>query len=109
MAEFWQYDKELGYGVPPLGGKGRLRWVPPKGGTPYKPASVRHQELQRFVSLVLFLGLLLWSAEGFAAEPKFSATLDRDTILAGETATLTLTFEGVSPQGMPTIPAIPGL
>ena len=51
----------------------------------------------------------MWSGRGFAAEPKFSATLDRDTILAGETATLTLTFEGVSPQGMPTIPRIPGL
>jgi hypothetical protein len=109
MAEFWQYDKELGYGVPPLGGKGRLPWVPPKGGTPYKPTYGGYRQFECCGWLLLCIGLLLCAAQSFAAEPKFSATLDRDTILAGETATLTLTFEGVSPQGMPTIPAIPGL
>lgn len=42
-------------------------------------------------------------------EGKFSVSIDRDTIVIGETATLTLSFEGGSPRGMPAIPQVPGL
>src|SRR5439155_21392711 len=39
----------------------------------------------------------------------FTAGLDRDTIALGETATLSLSFADVKPQGIPTPPEIPGL
>ncbi|MDE3066943.1 MAG: protein BatD [Verrucomicrobiota bacterium] len=39
----------------------------------------------------------------------FSAALDRDTITLGESATLSLTFEGGSPQKVPIPPSVPGL
>jgi hypothetical protein len=44
-----------------------------------------------------------------ASAATFSVSLDRDTVVVGETVTLTLTFEGASPGGMPQLPAIPGL
>jgi hypothetical protein len=52
--------------------------------------------------------MLLWlsSAVAFA---QFTATLDRDTIILGETATLSLKFENVQPSGLPKLPSIPGL
>ena len=39
----------------------------------------------------------------------FTATLDRDTISIGESATLSLTFEGGQPKNTPQIANIPGL
>jgi hypothetical protein len=39
----------------------------------------------------------------------FTASLDRDTIALGESGTLSLTFEGGSPQNAPELPNIPGL
>ncbi len=39
----------------------------------------------------------------------FTASLDRDTIALGETATLSLTFEGSQPKGTPQIKDVPGL
>lgn len=44
-----------------------------------------------------------------AAKPTFTTSLDRDSVIVGEAVLLTLKFEGVSPKGMPNIPAIPGL
>ena len=44
-----------------------------------------------------------------ASAAKFFTSLDRDTVVLGETVTLTFTFEGASPGGMPQLPAIPGL
>ena len=38
-----------------------------------------------------------------------SVSLDHDTLLLGDTATLTLKFEGSQPQGTPQLPPIPGL
>src|SRR5215469_7922562 len=43
-----------------------------------------------------------------ALAANFTASLDRSTIALGETATLSLTFEGGSPQNVPT-PEVPGL
>ena len=51
--------------------------------------------------------LLATTATLFAAS--FTATLDRDTIVLGESVNLTFTFEGVSPGGMPKLPPMPGL
>jgi hypothetical protein len=45
---------------------------------------------------------------GAARGASFTATLDRDTMTLGETATLSLAFEGGSPQSEPT-PDVPGL
>jgi hypothetical protein len=39
----------------------------------------------------------------------FSASLDRDAISMGESATLTLAFDGGSPDALPPLPNIPGL
>lgn len=39
----------------------------------------------------------------------FTVTLDHDTILLGDSATLSLKFEGGQPQGTPQLPQIPGL
>jgi len=39
----------------------------------------------------------------------FTATFDRDTISLGETATLSLTFEGGAPAGPPPMPSLPDL
>ena len=36
-------------------------------------------------------------------------TLDRNTISLGESATLTMTFEGGSPDALPAVPSVPGL
>jgi hypothetical protein len=45
----------------------------------------------------------------FAAQPHFTTSLDRDSVIVGEAVVLTLKFEGISPNGMPQIPQIPGL
>jgi hypothetical protein len=44
-----------------------------------------------------------------AAKPSFTTSLDRESVIVGETVVLTLKFEGVSPKGMPSLPQIPGL
>jgi len=55
----------------------------------------------------LLLCLFALTQPGVAA--RFTTSLDRDSIVLGETVTLTFTFEGASPGGMPQLPAIPGL
>jgi hypothetical protein len=39
----------------------------------------------------------------------FTATLDRDTVTVGESATLTFSFEGGEPKAIPSLPALPNL
>jgi hypothetical protein len=62
---------------------------------------------------VLWPLLVLFGLAGasplFAAKPTFTTSLDRESVIVGETVVLTLKFEGVSPKGMPSIPQIPGL
>lgn len=56
--------------------------------------------------LVAFLGSLplpTWAAA------RFSTSIDRDSIVVGETVTLTLRFEGASPRTLPQLPNLPGL
>jgi hypothetical protein len=57
--------------------------------------------------LVLCLGLFAWVAPVCAA--KFTVSVDRDTVVLGETVTLVFKFEGVQTRGMPQLAAIPGL
>ncbi|MGA2747693.1 MAG: BatD family protein [Verrucomicrobiota bacterium] len=54
--------------------------------------------------------LLLWAAALSAwAAPRFDASLDRDTISVGESATLSMSFQDCSPKTQPGPQAIPGL
>jgi hypothetical protein len=61
--------------------------------------------LRQLKVLAVALGLLISFAAGAA---NFTASLDRDSIAMGETATLTMTFEGGQPQNTPT-PDVSGL
>jgi hypothetical protein len=56
---------------------------------------------------VVFLLALLTFAPAFAAS--FTTSLDRDTVILGESVTLTFKFEGVQTGGLPQLPNIPGL
>jgi len=53
------------------------------------------------------LCLALQAATLFGAN--FSVTLDRDTVMLGDSATLSLQFEGGQPKEVPNLPAIPNL
>jgi hypothetical protein len=44
-----------------------------------------------------------------SAEVRFSASLDRDSVLVGESVGLVLKFEGASIRGEPSLPQIPGI
>ena len=57
----------------------------------------------------LVLSLLLGAAPSSLLAASFTATLDRETISVGESATLTLKFEGGEPKAMPTPPPLPNL
>jgi hypothetical protein len=61
--------------------------------------------LHPWKAFVAVLGLLISFA---ASAANFTASLDRDSIAMGETATLTMTFEGGQPQNTPT-PDVSGL
>src|ERR1035438_2679325 len=64
--------------------------------------------LDRFCRTVfLFFAACFLIASGRAAS--FTASLDRDTIMLGEQATLTLRFDGDAPQNPPRLSEIPGL
>jgi hypothetical protein len=55
-----------------------------------------------------FCLLLLWALVTPARAASFTASLDNDTLTLGQSATLSLAFEGGSPQNVPT-PSVPGL
>jgi hypothetical protein len=57
---------------------------------------------------LLFVQFILLAAFSLSAA-NFTATLDRETISLGESATLKLKFEGAQPQTMPEPPAIPNV
>ena len=61
-------------------------------------------------SIAAVLGsLLLLFCQPSTAAPGFSATLDRNVVPVGESVTLNLVFEGISPAGPPQLPALPNL
>jgi hypothetical protein len=54
--------------------------------------------------------ILAWlSAAGAALAASLTATVDRNVVPVGESITLNLTFEGATPPGAPSLPAITGL
>jgi hypothetical protein len=59
--------------------------------------------------LFAFLFLLLWSAPSVLRAASFTATLDRETVTVGETATLSLSFVGGEPKSIPAPPQLPNL
>jgi hypothetical protein len=68
---------------------------------------IRREKIILWPTIALLFCLALGDAQVRAAT--FTASLDRETIALGETATLSLTFEGGSPQTTPMPPNIPGL
>src|SRR5436309_5505513 len=60
------------------------------------------------LSLFGALGLL-WSTDAALAAPSFTASLDRNVVPVGETVTLSLAFEGVTPPSSPSLPTLPNL
>jgi len=70
-----------------------------------RPAATRQWQVVAVIASIVFF--LCFSHPACAAN--FTASLDRDTISLGESATLTLTFENGQPARMPSFPAIPNL
>jgi hypothetical protein len=52
---------------------------------------------------------LLWFAPFHLLAASFTATLDRETVTVGESATLMLSFEGGEPKAIPALPSLPNL
>lgn len=58
----------------------------------------------------VWLGLVLFALGCFsAAAASFTASLDRDSVVIGESATLTLKFDGGTPKAIPVPPNVPNL
>ena len=70
-------------------------------------SSSRHRGNVLFPAALLCALALLSTETAHAV--KFTASLDRDTITLGETASLSLKFDGASPDEAPTIPPIANL
>ena len=68
-----------------------------------------HRNRFRLRRATAFLAIVAASLPLIAAAATFTATLDRDTVTVGESATLTLKFEGGNPRGIPTPPQLPNL
>src|SRR5258708_6080825 len=64
--------------------------------------------LDRRGHAVLWAAVLLLTTL-VAGAANVTASLDRDTITLGETATLTLDFEGGAPKAFPALPSLPNL
>lgn len=70
---------------------------------------LRKREWNLFtVAAVLILAALCFAVAP-ARAATFTASLDHDTIAIGESATLSLTFDGGSPKSVPLPPNVPGL
>jgi len=74
--------------------------------THFIPRSRSQQGLRYAYAL---LALLLWLAPAALAAATFTATLDRENVTVGESATLTLRFEGGEPKSVPVPPSLPNL
>jgi hypothetical protein len=57
----------------------------------------------------VLLAALVWLAPAALPAATFTATLDRENVTVGESATLTLHFEGGQPKALPVLPGIPNL
>jgi hypothetical protein len=65
------------------------------------------QGLQRAFALLALL--LAWFAPAALRAASFTATLDREAVTVGESATLTLKFEGGEPKQVPAPPMLPNV
>src|SRR5208283_4138097 len=63
----------------------------------------------KFIYGAVMMLAVLSPGAGRLGAATFRASLDRDTIALGETATLSLTFEGSTPRAIPALPPIPNL
>ena len=54
--------------------------------------------------LLALTALLAWCAPAISRAASFTATLDRESVAVGETAVLTLKFEGGESKSMPALP-----
>lgn len=75
-------------------------------GTPRVTTAISANRIQLWMR---WLCLLLLAATLPAAAATFTARLDRDTVLLGDVANLSLSFEGGQPASAPPLPTIPGL
>lgn len=76
-------------------------------GSWFLPDYGRAWSLARVAAGFCFILLCLVVAPAHAAS--FTASLDNDTLTLGQSATLSLTFEGGQPRNTPGLPDIPGL
>ena len=70
---------------------------------------LRNRGLNLFTAAAGLILAAMLLAVSTARAVTFTASLDRDTIALGESATLSLTFDGGSPKNVPLPPDIPGL
>jgi hypothetical protein len=70
---------------------------------------LRNRGLNLFTVAAVFILAAMLFAVSTARAVTFTSSLDRDTIALGESATLSLTFDGGSPKNVPLPPDIPGL
>jgi hypothetical protein len=70
--------------------------------------SLNHNKFSRWRRGVAWIAALLCFAAA-ASAANFTVSLDHDNIAVGESATLTLKFEGGSPKSPPSLPRIPNL
>ena len=71
------------------------------------PLHLKNRGLNNFLAAIFSI-LALMLVAGNVRGAGFTASLDRDTISLGETATLSLAFEGAQPRNVP-VPDVPGL
>src|SRR5216683_6559252 len=72
-------------------------------------APTRHRGAALLRSPSALLAILPWFGPLPLSAASFTATLDRQTMVVGESATLSLGFEGGEPKSIPVPPAIPNL
>lgn len=75
-------------------------------------SGIRNQRARKLASAVFGGGatiVFFYLCLGTALGATFTASLDRDTLTLGESATLSLAFEGGTPQDAPTLGSIPNL
>ena len=70
------------------------------------PRSCSRSGLRLLCALLL---VVLWSVPAVLRAATFTATLDRETVTVGETATLSLTFVGGEPRAISALPQLPNL
>jgi hypothetical protein len=79
------------------------------GYLPRNGSNAPGRNLRGFRSAFALLAVFLGCCPSILFAASFTATLDRDSVAVGESATLSLKFEGGEPRQMPAPPTIPNL